>query len=110
MNKQTYRLSELEPGQHGIIVSLTGSGEIHRRLLDMGVIKGALITLEKIAPLGDPIDIYIKGFHLSLRKKEADSVIVSICAPEENTCKCRRRGLGLKHKWGRLLRHRPAND
>ncbi|HEX55079.1 MAG: ferrous iron transport protein A [Candidatus Altiarchaeales archaeon] len=71
-------LDKLKPKQKGIIVKIKGSGTIHRRLLDMGLVKGSIVEIERIAPLGDPIDVVIKGYHLSLRKEEASNIIVEI--------------------------------
>jgi Fe2+ transport system protein FeoA len=71
-------LSELKPGQRGRIIKISGGGSIRRRILDMGVIKGANIEMERIAPLGDPIEVKIKGYHLSLRKEEASDIHVEI--------------------------------
>jgi len=77
-NKNMTSLDKLKPKQKGIIVKIKGSGTIHRRLLDMGLVKGSIVEIERIAPLGDPIDVVIKGYHLSLRKEEASNIIVEI--------------------------------
>jgi len=69
-------LIELKPGQKGEILKVLGSGALHRRLLDMGLVKGTTVEIEKVAPLGDPIEIKIKGYHLSLRKEEAAQIII----------------------------------
>jgi len=71
-------LNELNPGQKGKITKVTGSGSIHRRILDVGVVKGAEVEIERVAPLGDPIEIKIKGYHLSLRKDEAANIYVEV--------------------------------
>jgi len=71
-------LDRLKPKQKGVIAKIKGSGALHRRLLDMGLVKGSPIEVEKVAPLGDPIDVKIKGYHLSLRKDEASNIIVEI--------------------------------
>ncbi|MDI6758760.1 MAG: ferrous iron transport protein A [Candidatus Omnitrophota bacterium] len=71
-------LRELKPGQKGKIVKTLGSGSIHRRILDMGIIKGVEIEVERIAPLGDPIEVKIRGYHLSLRKEEAANIYVDV--------------------------------
>ena len=76
------KLTELKIGQKAKIVSINTKGLIRRRLMDMGVIAGTVIEVEKVAPLGDPIDIVIKNYHLSLRKTEAETIIV-----EESTIK-----------------------
>ena len=71
-------LSELEPGQNAIVESVGGSGSIRRHLLDMGLTPNALVTLQKIAPMGDPIQITIRGFELTLRLEEANNVCVTL--------------------------------
>jgi len=68
------RLDKLKAGESGRVKKIIAEAIIKRRLLDMGVVPGAKIKVEKIAPLGDPIDIVIKGYHLSLRKEEASKV------------------------------------
>ncbi len=72
------RLDELKPMQKGKIIKVSGSGPVHRRLLDMGIVTGAIVEVERIAPLGDPIEVKIKGYHLSLRKEEAKSIAVEV--------------------------------
>lgn len=69
-------LEKLKPGQKGKIERLPKSGGIVRRMLDMGVTPGSIITVDRIAPLGDPIEIKVRGYHLSLRKEEAASIFV----------------------------------
>ena len=69
-------LADLNPGDKAVIVTIAGSGGIRRRLLDMGATAGTLVEVERIAPLGDPIEVRIKGYHLSLRKEEAARIRV----------------------------------
>jgi DtxR family Mn-dependent transcriptional regulator len=69
-------LSELKPGEKGQIEKLTGAGAVRRRIADMGLTKGSLVEVVRVAPMGDPIDIKIKGYHLSLRKNEAADIAV----------------------------------
>ncbi|MEW6163260.1 MAG: metal-dependent transcriptional regulator [Nitrospirota bacterium] len=71
-------LKDLSPGKKARITRVTGRGSIHRRLLDMGVVPGSTVEMERIAPLGDPIEVMIKGYHLSLRKEEAAHVFVEV--------------------------------
>jgi ferrous iron transport protein A len=71
-------LSELEPPEKGRIVRVGGRGEIRRRLLDMGVIAGAVVEVERVAPLGDPVQIRVKGYDLALRKEEAETIQVEV--------------------------------
>ena len=69
-------LSELTPGERGKVKKITGEGQLKRKLLDMGVIPGSEIEVIKVAPLGDPINIKIKGYQLSLRKEEARQISI----------------------------------
>jgi len=67
-------LKDLKPGQKGKVLKIKVRGETSRRIVEMGVTPGAVVEVERIAPLGDPIDIKVKGYHLSLRKEEAEGV------------------------------------
>lgn len=69
-------LSELELGQNARILKVNGSGAVRRRMIDMGIVPGMEIRMERFAPLGDPIEIKLKGCHISLRKEEAENVLV----------------------------------
>ena len=71
-------LHELKPGEKGKIVKVGGGRGIQRRLLDMGLVSGSDVEVERVAPLGDPIEIKIKGYHLSLRKEEASNIEVEV--------------------------------
>lgn len=75
---QTRPLSQLEPDERGIIVRVGGGGEIRRRLMDMGVVTGAEVEVERVAPLGDPVQIKVKGYDLAVRKKEAENIQVEV--------------------------------
>lgn len=72
------RLSEFSIGETGVIRLVGGDGKIRRRLFDMGVTPGAEVYLRKRAPLGDPIEITLRGYELTLRKSEADIVTMEI--------------------------------
>jgi len=74
----TRALSELQPGAKGKVVRITNTEGVRRRLLDMGVVSGAEVVVEGMAPLGDPMEIKVKGYRLSLRKNEAASIYVSL--------------------------------
>ena len=67
-------MSQLTVGEKGVIVAVNGEGAIRRRLFDMGITPGAEVYLRKKAPLGDPIEIAIRGYELTLRKAEAAHV------------------------------------
>ncbi len=71
-------LSAFVVGEHGKITKVSGEGRIRRRLFDMGVTPGAEVLLRKRAPLGDPIEVTIRGYELTLRKCEADCVEVEL--------------------------------
>lgn len=72
------RLSEFSIGETGVIRIVGGDGKIRRRLFDMGVTPGAEVYLRKRAPLGDPIEITLRGYELTLRKSEADVVTMEV--------------------------------
>lgn len=69
-------LSEMKQGQRGTIVRVGGKGPLRRRLLEMGLVKGTEIYVEKYAPLRDPLELIVKDYHISLRVKEAAQVTV----------------------------------
>ena len=71
-------LNDLKPGQEGTVVSIGEKGPMKRRIMDMGVTPGTLIKVIKVAPLGDPIEVNIRGYELSLRKSEAEHIQVEI--------------------------------
>lgn len=72
------RLSEFSICETGVIRLVGGDGKIRRRLFDMGVTPGAEVYLRKRAPLGDPIEITLRGYELTLRKSEADVVTMEV--------------------------------
>jgi ferrous iron transport protein A len=63
-------------GETVTVKKLLGAGPLKRRLMDMGITKGVVITVQKIAPLGDPIEITIRGYELSIRKSEAEQICI----------------------------------
>lgn len=77
------RLNEFSIGESGIVKFVEGEGRIRRRLFDMGITPGAGLYLRKKAPLGDPIEITIRGYELTLRKSEAELVICTIGGVEK---------------------------
>jgi DtxR family Mn-dependent transcriptional regulator len=70
-------VADLKPKQKGVVVRINRRGVLAKRLAEMGVGKGALVEFERVAPLGDPIDIKVKGYHLSLRKSEAADIQIT---------------------------------
>lgn len=69
-------LKEAKCGQTVTVVKLSGEGAIKRRIMDMGITKGTEIHVRKVAPLGDPIEITVRGYELSLRKADAEMIAV----------------------------------
>lgn len=71
-------LSEFAIGEEGDITRVEGEGRVRRRLFDMGVTPGAHVVMRKVAPLGDPLEITVRGYELTLRKTEAACVEVEL--------------------------------
>lgn len=71
-------LSDFSVGESGKIIKVTGEGRVRRRLFDMGVTPQAEVTLRKKAPLGDPMEVTLRGYELTLRKSEAACVEVEV--------------------------------
>ena len=69
-------LNELKIGETSKVVRLKGEGAVKRRMMDMGLTKGTQVTVRKVAPLGDPIELTVRGYELSIRKDEAAKVEV----------------------------------
>ena len=72
------RLDEFKIGETGLIKKVEGEGRLRRRLFDMGVTPGATVYLRKKAPLGDPLEVTIRGYELTLRKSEAKLVVLEV--------------------------------
>lgn len=71
-------LAKLAPGEKGRITAIGAIGPMKRRLMDMGLLPGEEVRVEKVAPLGDPIEVRIRSYLLSLRKKEAEGIAVEV--------------------------------
>ena len=69
-------LREVTPGSTVKVTKLTGEGPVKRRIMDMGITKGVDIFVRKVAPLGDPVEVTIRGYELSLRKADAEMIEV----------------------------------
>ena len=69
-------LKDMKVGQRATVVKLEGEGAVKRRIMDMGITKGTEIYVRKVAPLGDPIEVTVRGYELSLRKVDAQMVWV----------------------------------
>lgn len=72
-------LNEVEIGQTVIVKRLHGEGATRRRIMDMGITKGTQVCLKKVAPLGDPMEFTVRGYELSLRKADAETIEVEVC-------------------------------
>lgn len=71
------QLKDLSPGEQGKVVRVDAEGALKRRLMDMGLTRGTMVTFRKVAPLGDPIEITVRGYELSIRKDEATHIWVN---------------------------------
>lgn len=69
-------LKEVKVGQTATVKKLNGEGAVKRRIMDMGITKGVEVSVRKVAPLGDPIEITVRGYELSLRKDDAEKIEV----------------------------------
>lgn len=69
-------LREVKVGETVKVAKLAGSGPVKRRIMDMGITKGVEIFVRKVAPLGDPVEVTVRGYELSLRKADAEMIIV----------------------------------
>lgn len=69
-------LREVTPGSTVKVTKLTGEGPVKRRIMDMGITKGVDIFVRKVAPLGDPVEVTVRGYELSLRKADAEMIDV----------------------------------
>ena len=70
-------LRDVKVGQGCTVAKLTGVGAVKRRIMDMGLTKGTGVYVRKVAPLGDPIEVTVRGYELSLRRDEADNIEVT---------------------------------
>jgi ferrous iron transport protein A len=75
---ESTQLHLLRPGQRATITKINGASALRRRFIEMGIVKGETILIERHAPLGDPVEYFIKGYHLALRKEEAAFIEVSL--------------------------------
>ncbi|MDR0739145.1 MAG: ferrous iron transport protein A [Oscillospiraceae bacterium] len=82
-------INKLKPSECGVVLSISIRGALRRRIIDMGITPGAFIKLNRTAPFGDPIEITIRGYNLSIRKAEAREIIVKKISKseyEESAC------------------------
>jgi len=67
-------LRDLEPGESAVVVKIHGEGALRRRIMDMGITRHVEVKIRKVAPLGDPVEISVRGYELSLRKEDCELV------------------------------------
>ncbi|MGN0959758.1 MAG: ferrous iron transport protein A [Coriobacteriales bacterium] len=70
-------LSSVEPGRSVTVTKLHENGAVRRRIMDMGITKGTQLTITRVAPLGDPLELSVRGYQLSLRKADAEFIEVA---------------------------------
>jgi Fe2+ transport system protein FeoA len=71
------KLSQYRKGQKGIVLKISGHSDYRHRMMEMGFVKGAEVEVVKYAPLSDPIELVVKGYHISLRRSEAADILMS---------------------------------
>lgn len=77
-------LGELNTGEQGKIVNIEGRGALRRRLMDMGLTPGTIVYVRKVAPLGDPVELHLRGYELTLRREDASNIgIVKLVKADE---------------------------
>jgi Fe2+ transport system protein FeoA len=89
--ERTMTLKTIQPGARIIVRRLTGQGKIRRRLMDMGIIPGTEMEVQKVAPLGDPVEVKFKGYNLSLRQEEAETIEVELMPAVDGALRHHRR-------------------
>ncbi len=72
----TMTLKEVPCGRTVKVIKLTGEGPVKRRIMDMGITKGVDVFVRKVAPLGDPVEVTVRGYELSLRRADAEMIVV----------------------------------
>lgn len=69
-------LKDVKCGDRAVVKKIQGEGSVRRRIMDMGITKGCEVFVRKVAPLGDPIEVQVRGYELSLRKADAEMILV----------------------------------
>jgi len=78
MDETEVTLDTLKPGRSGLIVDVTARGLLKRRLNDMGLVRGEVVKVDRVAPFGDPVKLIVKKYSLSLRKMEAGNIRIHV--------------------------------
>ncbi|BDF57651.1 iron transporter FeoA [Christensenellaceae bacterium] len=76
MNEAAKTLRNTKCGETVTVTKLTGNGAVKRRIMDMGITKGTPVFVRKVAPLGDPVEVTVRGYELSIRKADAETIFV----------------------------------
>jgi len=76
------RLDEMERGERGKVIEISPCGSLRSRIMDMGIVRGAEIKMVRRAPFGDPLEFLLKGYRLTLRRGEAENVLLEVDKPE----------------------------
>ena len=74
MSEEQRTLASLKPGESGIVTKIGGEDALHRHLLDMGITPGVTVLLQKTAPMGDPVELHLRGYALTLRLEDAAKI------------------------------------
>lgn len=69
-------LRAAKPGETVTVLKLDGEGAVKRRIMDMGITKGVKVFVRKVAPLGDPVEVTVRGYELTLRKADAENILI----------------------------------
>ena len=77
MEAKPRTLNDAKIGETVTVGKLTGEGAVKRRIMDMGITKGTQLLIRKVAPLGDPIEVNLRGYELSIRKSEAENILLA---------------------------------
>lgn len=70
-------LDQLKAGERGVVERYEGEEDLHYRLKELGLVRGTLVSVKRLAPLGDPMEIVLRGYSLSIRKQDASKILVS---------------------------------
>ncbi len=76
-SEEKLTLRQIKPGGKARVLKVEGEGALRKRIMDMGITKGCEVTVVKVAPLGDPLELTVRGYELSLRKSEAECILVT---------------------------------
>lgn len=93
-------LNELNIGEQGKILRVEGMGALRRRLMDMGLTPGTIVYVRKVAPLGDPVELHLRGYELTLRKEDASNIAVAKLSGEERSSPPLHPGRLRRRFWG----------